>query len=78
MRTFKHCRRNVFLVCKNTGNVESKQNNGSVTEWVLLASIYKTRNFFVSDSKCAVFTNIEIDERKGHLHSFSEIRKSLL
>ena len=50
----------------------------SVTEWALLGSIYKNRNFFVSDSKCAVFTNIEIDERKCHLHSFSGIRKSLL
>ena len=50
----------------------------SVTEWALLGSIYKNRNFFVSDSKCAVFTNIEIDERKCHLPSFSGIRKSLL
>lgn len=50
----------------------------SVTEWALLGSIYKNRNFFVSDSKCAVFTNIEIDEKKCHLHSFSGIRKSLL
>ena len=38
----------------------------------------RLETFFVCDSKCAVFTNIEIDERKCHLHFFSEIRKSLL
>lgn len=79
MGTFKNCRINIFLVFKKyTGNVESKQNDESVVERPLLGSIHTNRNFLVSNSKHAVFTNLETDESKCHLHSFSEARKSLL